>query len=180
MVLGIIASRPKAHGYHVYRELMAWRADSWHTVQPGSIYHALSQLEKEDLIERLPDGNQDTAERSDTVQYAITDEGCREFRRLVRESLTSYDHETFAAGLAFMRYITREQALVSARQRLETYQQICASMRHLVRSEDGEHPSQHPAIIDSWTTVFDATLAWQQNFIATIEAGEYTFADAAL
>jgi DNA-binding PadR family transcriptional regulator len=85
MVLGIVASQPEVHGYYVYRELVNWRAESWNSVLPGSIYHAISQLEKEDLLEKR------TTEKSSSgpekTCYAITEDGRREFLRLIKESL---------------------------------------------------------------------------------------------
>ena len=54
LVLGCIDRREQAHGYEVYRDLMEWRADTWASVKPGSIYHAITSLENEALIEALP------------------------------------------------------------------------------------------------------------------------------
>jgi hypothetical protein len=77
-----------------------------------------------------------------------------------------------------MRHLPREQVIQLAKERLDTYHQICSFMRTLARKDDMEHPSQHPAIIDSWTAVFDATMTWQKDFIAQLEDGAYIFKES--
>ncbi len=53
LVLGVVRKHGKAHGYQVRRELLTWSADKWANVAPGSIYHALKQMAKEGLLERV-------------------------------------------------------------------------------------------------------------------------------
>jgi DNA-binding PadR family transcriptional regulator len=46
LVLGVINGVGQAHGYQVRNELLAWRADMWAKIAPGSIYQAIRTLTK--------------------------------------------------------------------------------------------------------------------------------------
>ena len=59
LILGILKRRGSAHGYRMYRDLVEWRVETWTIIRPGSIYHALTQMEKQGLIiEALPTAGQ--------------------------------------------------------------------------------------------------------------------------
>jgi DNA-binding PadR family transcriptional regulator len=48
-VLGVLADRPM-HGYELRKLAEESRLEAWSGILPGSIYHALKQLEKEGLV----------------------------------------------------------------------------------------------------------------------------------
>ena len=51
LVLGVTRLRQPIRGYDVRRELAAWRADQWASVQSGSVYNQLRSLAKQKFIE---------------------------------------------------------------------------------------------------------------------------------
>ncbi|MDB5059778.1 MAG: hypothetical protein JWO59_3250, partial [Chloroflexi bacterium] len=73
VVLGVIRMRGQAHGYAVHRELLSWRVETWTTVKPGSIYHALKQLAKEGKLRAA--GTEESTEGPGRTLYALTHEG---------------------------------------------------------------------------------------------------------
>src|SRR5215207_6986800 len=93
LVLGVIRTQGQAHGYSVYRELLAWRIETWADVKPGSIYHALKQLEKQRFLLALNTENSD--EGPNRTIYTLTQEGEIEFYRLLEEAFTSLDMHYF-------------------------------------------------------------------------------------
>lgn len=83
MVLGLLNESPR-HGYEIQKWLEETHTDTWANVLPGSIYHALQQLQKEGLVQ-IHETLQ-TGYRLKAV-YAITDAGRSEFKQLLREAL---------------------------------------------------------------------------------------------
>lgn len=81
LVLGLLCERPQ-HGYDLHRWLERSKADVWADVLPGSIYHALRQMQKEGLIE--VQATEHTGNRSRSI-YSITPTGRDAFARLLAE-----------------------------------------------------------------------------------------------
>ena len=173
MVLGILDTSEKLHGYVIYRRINEWRAETWTAIKPGSIYHALAYLEKKGLIDNA--GIKAESGGPSATSYSINPRGKDALRQLIRSALTSYDQEEFTAGLAWMHLLSRAEVTLLAKQRLKQYIQTCAFMRTLPREEMPSSPDKHPEILDSWTTIFDATATWLETFIAHLEAGHYHF-----
>jgi DNA-binding PadR family transcriptional regulator len=175
MVLGVLETSPSLHGYKIYRHINEWRAETWTSVKPGSIYHALTYLEKNGYIDNA--GVKIDSSGPSAMSYAINDLGREELHQLIKGALVSYDQEIFTAGIAWMHLLKREEVVGLIKQRLEQYEQTCAFMRTLPREETPSSPDKHPEILDSWTTLFDATAVWLQTFIEHIETGRYHFKD---
>jgi DNA-binding PadR family transcriptional regulator len=79
LILGVLAERPM-HGYEIQQWMSGSRTDLWADVKPGSLYHALKQLDAEGLIRVAEVISQ--GERSRTV-YRITRAGRAELRSLI-------------------------------------------------------------------------------------------------
>lgn len=175
MVLGVLESSTSLHGYKIYRHINDWRAETWTAIKPGSIYHALTYLEKNGYIDNAglkPDSGGPSATR-----YSINNDGREELYKLIRDALTSYDQEFFTAGVAWMHLLSRDEVLTLALQRLEQYKQTSSFMRTLPREEMPTTPDKHPEILDSWTALYDATAKWLESFVGHIKAGRYHFKD---
>lgn len=175
MVLGVIHQQKQAHGYQILHELTSWRAETWTKIRPGSIYHALTQLTKENMLVDL--GSEKGQKGSAKTIYTLTSQGKKELLRLIEEALTSYDQEVFTAGLAFISLLTREQAIELAQKRLENHKETVAFLENLPRNDAPVTPNEHPAIIASWSALFSAATEWQKHFLADLNSGLYTFID---
>lgn len=174
MVLGVVHREKQAHGYKVYSELVSWQAKEWSKVRPGSIYHALSQLEKEGFLQGAP-----TVEGSGLAKrnYTITPAGEKKFVELIEEALVEYDLDLFAAAIAFMHELPRARVIELARQRLKAYQDVGTFLDTLPRETMPSTPAKHPEIVGMWASFFSDTAGWQKNFIKHLEEGRYSFAD---
>lgn len=175
MVLGILQdSDSDMHGYSILRQLNSWRAETWTNIKPGSVYHALGQFEKHGLAE-----NSGTKQSGgpEATSYKITEKGRHELRQLLQKALISYDQEEFAAGLAWMHVLPRNEVLSLARQRRDAHREACAFLDTLPRDDSPEIPSRHPEIIGSWHALFAAAAEWQTGFVQRLEKGAYTFND---
>jgi len=112
MVLGLLNETPK-HGYEIQKWLEESRTAIWADVLPGSIYHALQQLQKEGFIE-VRETSQ-TGHRLRAV-YAITPAGLEELQRLLRAALQQAPRAfptQFYTALTFLEKLPRAAALAS-------------------------------------------------------------------
>jgi DNA-binding PadR family transcriptional regulator len=175
MVLGVMHREQKTHGYTVYHALVSWQADTWTKIRPGSIYHALSQLEKEGLITNA--GQVAGSKGAAKTLYVISQTGEDELKKLIRTALVSYDQEQFTAGLAFMSVLARQEVINLAKQRLQMHHETVKFMKALPRNDTPDTPAQHEAIITSWTAIFNITHIWQKQFLQDLQTGKYVFAD---
>lgn len=90
LVLGLLNEGPR-HGYEINQVVTAGALEQWTDVKPGSVYHALAKLEAEGLAETHSEER--TGDRLRRV-YAITAEGRRTLRDLLRKALSAPPHST--------------------------------------------------------------------------------------
>ena len=174
MVLGVVDANPGTHGYEVLRELAAWRAETWSQIRSGSVYHALNQLEKEHLLDRSEP--EPSAAGPTKSRYSATPAGRAELLALARRALQSVDQEAFAAGLAFMHLLTRDEVIDLIARRRDEFERISQYLSDLPREAAPSSPATHPEIIDSWETTFSATKNWLESLLTRLESGAYGFA----
>ena len=178
LVLGIVKLIGEAHGYQVRRELRNWSAERWASVQPGSIYHALKSLAKDDLLEAT--GTEESGEGPARTVYRITPEGETELLTMVGRALadatTTLDE--LGAGIALLTMLPRRQAIVLLKHRLTGLEGQLPSARHAVTSypEMGmpEHASELARL---WVAHIEAQLTWTRELLERLEAGRYNLSE---
>lgn len=174
LVLGAIKRRKITHGYSVYRDLTSWRIETWTTVRPGSIYHALSQLESRGLIEVAKSRDKQKLGPSRTA-YALTRNGERELISLLETVLKSMDIETLSAAIAFMEFLPRQRVVELLQQRLEAQREMPKFLNTLPVETTPTAPSKHPELIRLWSDHFADAAASTQKLIDSIQSGKYVF-----
>ncbi|MFI2783628.1 PadR family transcriptional regulator [Streptomyces sp. ALB3] len=178
LVLGAVRQHGRAHGYQVRNDLEYWGAHEWSTAKPGSIYHALKQMAKQDLLvahEVAPS----TAGGPPRTEYEITERGTEEFFALLRASLTSYDQsvDVLSAGIGFIVDLGRAEAVALLRERVAAIEGWRTAVTEHYTPEDGPEQLGHIGeIMNMWVHSADAGAEWTRGLIARIEAGAYTFA----
>ncbi|MEU8541066.1 PadR family transcriptional regulator [Streptomyces sp. NPDC048717] len=178
LVLGAVEQHGRAHGYQVRNDLEYWGAHEWSHAKPGSIYHALKQMEKQGLL-RAHESAPSTAGGPPRVEYEITDAGHEEYLRLLRTSLATYDQATdvLSAGIGFMVDLPRAEVAGLLRERLRGLDAWRAEVTTSYTPEGGPGQLGHIGeIMHLWTHTADAGRAWTAGLIERIEAGAYTFA----
>ncbi|MFC4002746.1 PadR family transcriptional regulator [Prauserella oleivorans] len=181
LVLGVVRMYGSAHGYQVRRELLSWSADTWANVQPGSIYHALKKMTAEGLLEPA---ERDTEGRGpDRVAYRLTSAGEADFERQLHAMLGEVRDDVagrfgFAAAVAFLPALTRERALSLLKYRLTQLKGNQANVAALLEhGTDWGQPQHVMALYRLWHAHADADIAWTEDMIARLRAGEYVMAD---
>ncbi|MCW1249821.1 PadR family transcriptional regulator [Acaricomes phytoseiuli] len=179
IVLGVVRIFGPAHGYLLLQELNSWQVDRWANVKPGSIYSSLRTLQKEDLVEILP---QDHAELEPKAIYQITDLGLAEFDRLLRQAIfdvTSPTVATVMAAISFLPFLPRGEALELLGQRQRLLEDQLNKLR-----EQQEHFAEHtelapPHVAEHFyfgAEVLASHQRWIESAIERIQKGAYSFA----
>jgi DNA-binding PadR family transcriptional regulator len=177
LILGVVRSLQPVHGYDVRRELVSWHAETWANVAYGSIYHALSKMTAEGLLEEAAvrmRGN-----RPARTSYRITPAGVAEFHRLLHEAWWTLQPsiDPFFAAISFLPSMTRADAVAALRHRAA---ELEASLTCLMEARAGAEASGLPAHVVARGSLAErrvrAEIAWCDEFAARIDAGELPFA----
>jgi DNA-binding PadR family transcriptional regulator len=176
LVLGVVRMHGKAHGYQVRRELLAWSADKWANVKPGSIYHALKKMSAEKLLEEVEFERGEGG--PDRMAYRLTPAGEAEFEILLTRSLSSpgvtgYD---MSAAVTFMTALPRQRVVDLLRHQLVRLENDHRSAVLLLGQDFGE-PAHVGALYRLWERHAEASVGWLNDLIGRLEAGEYVMAD---
>ncbi|WP_328495638.1 PadR family transcriptional regulator [Streptomyces sp. NBC_00414] len=178
LVLGAVRQHGRAHGYQVRNDLEYWGAHEWSNAKPGSIYHALKQMAKQEMLiahEIAPS----TAGGPPRTEYEITEKGTQEYFTLLRESLTSYDQkpDVLSAALGFVVDLGREEALELLEERVRVIEQWRTAVTEHYVPEDGPEQLGHIGeIMNFWVHSADSGAEWTRGLIQRIKDGAYTFA----
>lgn len=176
LVLGVVRTRGEAHGYAVHSELVSWRVDTWTAVKPPSIYHAVKQLEREGKL--AGSGREDSPVGPARIVYRLTDDGDREFVRLLEAALQSPDIEEFGAGIAFMQCLSRARALELLKVQRGTTVSIANDLDGMKSQwPDPAEPPHAQHLLELWRGTFSSNAAWTRNMLARISSGDFRFAD---
>lgn len=173
LLLGVTHLFEPVNGYQIRRELLTWQVESWANVNPGSIYHGLSQLTKQGMLERsdLPDG-----ERTVAV-YTTTEAGRREFQRLYATALTTLDYGTdvdFTAAFTLQNLVTRTTFLDLLRQRRTIIAKTLSDPGWQAKEDLAPpHVLEMPRL---WTAQLRTANHWLDEMIAKVEDGQFAFA----
>lgn len=178
LVLGVIRMRGQAHGYAVHRELVSWKVETWTTVKPGSLYHALKQLTKEGKLRDV--GTEESTEGPGRTLYTLTAEGDAEFLQLLEAALKSFSMEELGAGVAFMQTLPRGQVLSLLREQHRCATAVAEGLERMM--PEFPHRAEPPHTQDLlalWSGGVGATARWTEGLIQRLEAGEYVMAGEA-
>ncbi|THA36707.1 PadR family transcriptional regulator [Streptomyces sp. A1277] len=174
LVLGAVRRHGRAHGYQVRNDLEFWGAHEWSNAKPGSVYHALKQLAKQDMLlahEVAPS----TAGGPPRIEYEITERGTEEYLALLRASLTSYDQkmDVLSAGIGFIVDLERSEAVALLRERVAHLAAWRADVAERYAPGAAGHIGE---IMNMWIHSADAGAEWTRGLIERIEGGAYVFA----
>ncbi|MFC8532399.1 PadR family transcriptional regulator [Streptomyces sp. NPDC057249] len=178
LVLGAVRQHGRAHGYQVRNDLEYWGAHEWSNAKPGSVYHALKQLAKQEMLlahEVAPS----TVGGPPRIEYEITERGTEEYFALLRASLTSYDQkmDVLSAGIGFIVDLERAEAVALLRERLENLAAWRDAVTEHYLPEGGPEQLGHIGeVMNFWVHSADAGAEWTRGLIARIEGGAYVFA----
>lgn len=174
LVLGAINRRNVAHGYRIYRDLLEWRVETWTVVRPGSIYHAISQLEKRGFIEAVENSLYQKLGPAKT-EYKLTAVGENEFVSLLEEALKTINLIELSVGIAFMEYLPRQRVIELLGERVKAQRQIPEFLNKLPTEDSPSSPSRHPELIRIWADSYVSAASSTERLIRAIQSRKYVF-----
>ena len=121
LVLGTLAARGPTYGHQIKRTIETIYVEAWSEIRVGSLYHALHQLEIEELIAAVRT-EREGGMPARTV-YEITEEGHRELARLRDQGLREVRikvTDPFDVALWVAAGLPADELDAIARQRVET------------------------------------------------------------
>lgn len=172
--MGAIKRRRVAHGYRVHRDLIEWRVDTWTTVRPGSIYHAIAQLDKQKLLQTAHNSTSQKLGPAKT-EYSLTASGEQEFIYILEAALKSINLIELSAGIAFMEYLPRQRVINLLRERSQAQRQVVGFLHTLPTETPPSVPSKHPELIRVWAESYTHAADGTEKLITSIQAGNYIF-----
>lgn len=172
LVLGVLRAKEPAHGYEIRQELESWGAQSWANVAPGSVYHALTQMAREGLVEPV-----ETAEPSKGPArnaYAVTKTGEREFQRLLREYLWKEKPtiDPLQPALAFLDAVPREELLAALRRRASSARATAEALRFVNEAPGHDLPAHFAESHRLGAYHAEAEARWAEEAAEKVERGE--------
>ncbi|MEU5427532.1 PadR family transcriptional regulator [Streptomyces olivoreticuli] len=178
LVLGAVRQHGRAHGYQVRGDLEFWGAHEWSNAKPGSIYHALKSMAAQGLL-IAHDTAPSEAGGPPRTEYELTDEGEREYFRLLREALSSHDQkvDVLTAGVGFLVDLPRAEAIALLKRRVESLRAWREEIRQHWTPGEGEDWGHIGEIRGMWIHTAESGEQWALGLIGRLEGGAYVMAD---
>lgn len=173
LILGVLKRRGSAHGYRIHRDLADWRVETWTVIRPGSIYHALMQMEKLGLASQVTASNQKLGPSK--IEYTLTEIGEREFIALLITTLKDINLIELSVGIAFMEFLPRQETLKLLEKRMVAQRQVANSLQTLPTEDIPGTPAKHPELIRIWSDSYSDAAASTEKLIKAIQSGKYVF-----
>ena len=179
LVLGLVRSLGRTHGYVISKQLLGWQVDVWANTKTGSIYHALRTLTKEGMLLALDVASSDFG--PPRTEYEITPAGCDEFFSLMREAIAvpNARPDMLCSSLVFLTCLTRAEAIGLFTKRIRAFDATQAKIDHDLKSADDLDPSVLPPHLDSMTSFWKHWAVtgreWSTQMLATLQGGAYAF-----
>ncbi len=174
LILGVLQYKSPAHGYDIRRELESWRAEAWAQIAYGSIYFALNKMAEEGLVEAV--STDQVGKRPARTLYAITEEGAREFQRLLREYWWERKPviDPFQVAITFMNKLPHDELLAALRTRADILRATLNGFRQ-ANWPDVERMGAPRHIAENFhlsIAHMEAELHWIEGAIGKVERGE--------
>jgi DNA-binding PadR family transcriptional regulator len=162
-ILGLLKQRD-LHGYEI-KQVIEEHMGDWTSIAFGSIYFALAKLAKEGLVRKVSVGKQ--GNRPSRTVYGITDEGRKEFRRLLEDLWRSPERQYFSFDIAlfFRSELPPKEIRRYLEQRITHTQQ---ALQHLRRHKtegmsDPQIPPTAGVIFDHTLVHLEAEMRWLET-----------------
>lgn len=175
LLLGAVSLFAPVNGYQVRRELMTWEVDSWANIAPGTIYNGLTTLARRgDLIRHdIRDDARDVA------VYEISEQGRREFARLIETAMTTVSLTmpiAFHTAMALLPMVPRTEARRLILTRLERLDEV---RRHYADAPPRSAPPHVEALTTLWSRLGAVEHEWLTRLVFQIADGAFDFAGEA-
>ena len=173
LILGCVRIFQPVHGYEIRRELESWSVADWTAIAYGSIYHALTSLARDGLLEVV--GTEQHGRRPARTSYRLTPPGEEEYLRLLRDTWWRPKPliDPFAPGLSFMADLPRDEVLAALEYRIQSGRAANESTRFML---DSPLMKEKPAVVAEMLLLSiartEAEIAWTERLMERVQRGE--------
>lgn len=171
-VLALLEERPM-HPYEAYQLLITRREDMLVKVRPGSLYHTVTRLADQGLVQA--EGVDRDGNRPERTTYRITEAGRTTLRTRIAEILRNPGREypVFPLALGEAHNLPAPEVLALLRERVERLAQDLADI-DMMSQWAGEHgvPRPYWIALPYLRATIAADIAWVENLISELHSGE--------
>lgn len=172
LILGVLRAEEPAHGYEIRRELETWGAQRWANVAPGSVYHALTKMAREGLVEQVE--STEPSKGPARNAYSITKLGEREFQRFLREYLWM-DKPTIdplQPVIAFLDAVPKDELLAALKRRASSARATAEALRFVNEASGHDLPAHFAEGHRLGAYHAEAEARWAEEAAEKVERGE--------
>jgi DNA-binding PadR family transcriptional regulator len=173
-VLSLLRER-SMHPYELQRQMRIRHTDELLALKPGSLYHAINQLQRDGLIVRVETSRE--GRRPERTVYRITPDGEEELTTWLRDLLSTPAREPnqFMAAMSHVLNLTPDDALQQLQLRLVNLDVTRAAMR-AVESGVGELVGRPSVLeVEYARALAEAEAAWVRALIDDLRSGRLTW-----
>jgi DNA-binding PadR family transcriptional regulator len=170
--LGLLAERPM-HPYEMYQLLIQRAEDRLVKVRPGSLYHTVDRLERDELVEAI--GTEREGNRPERTTYAITEAGQLSLTERTAEMLAVpvNEYPTFPVAIAQAHNLPKDTVIDLLTRRLV---RLAAEMDFLrVGLDDVTAKAVEPKFwldVTYLRAILQAEVTWIEDFLARLKSGD--------
>jgi DNA-binding PadR family transcriptional regulator len=173
-VLSLLRERDM-HPYEMQRQLHARHTDELLALKRGSLYHAINQLQRDELIEPVETSRE--GRWPERTVYRITPDGDEELVNWLRDLLSNPVREPsqFTAALAHVLHLAPDDALQQLQLRAINLEATTAAL-HAVERGVGQLVGR-PAVleVEYANAVLEAELGWLRSVIDDLRSHKLTW-----
>jgi DNA-binding PadR family transcriptional regulator len=173
-VLAMLRERAM-HPYEMQRVMHQRHTDDLLALKRGSLYHAINQLQREQLIEPVETSRE--GRRPERTVYQITPEGQDELLDWLREllSVPAREPSQFTAALAFVRNLPPADALEQLEFRAVGLDAGTAAMQAIERGISAHVDRVSVLELEYQRALAQAELAWLRGLIVDLRHNNLTW-----
>jgi DNA-binding PadR family transcriptional regulator len=164
------------HPYEMQRVMHQRHTDELLALKRGSLYHAINQLQRDNLIEPIETSRE--GRRPERTVYQITPDGEDELGVWMREllSMPAREPSQFTAALAFIRHLPPADALEQLELRAVSVDAGIAAMQAVERGISAYVDRVSVLELEYQRAIGQAELGWVRGLIADLRAKRITWA----
>lgn len=174
VIMSLLRERPR-HPYEMQRQIRMRHQDQLLDLKPGSLYYAIEQLERGQLIEPVETSRE--GRWPERTVYRLTVRGEEEFLVWLRTLLSKpiWKPEQFVAALAHMQQLTPADATEQLESRAIALEVQNATLDSVVRTV-GDMVGRTSVIeVEYSRAICQAELSWIRSLIEDLRSGRLTW-----
>jgi DNA-binding PadR family transcriptional regulator len=170
-ILALLAER-EMHPYEIHQVLLQRSTDRLVKVRPGSLYHAVDRLHRDDLVRAV--GTERAGNRPERTTYEITPAGSDALAEQLAAMLSApvNEYPRLPLALAEAHHLPRDTVLALLRDRVSRLAEELDQLRAGVdRVTAKQLPARYWVDLTYQIAVYETESRWIEAFVEDVESG---------